>query len=417
MSENRAGHSPLPRYLALCARPMEALLAAELSAIKEVSQIESGQGMVAFSGPRAALYRANLHLRCASRILYRLADEACRGADELYAAAYAIPWEDFLLPEGTLAVASHGTGPGLANSMFVALRVKDAVVDRFRARFGKRPNIDVQDPDLRINVQLYEGPDVRGRMGPRCALSIDSSDPPLHQRGYRRTQGPAPLKETLAAAIVSIALSRAGAMQSANDSPFPLSQPEAEILPLVDLCCGSGTLLIEAGLLAMRRAPGQNRRFGFMRWRDFDAALWQRLLKEAQRAERDVSRTQPFLYGLDLDRRAVAATRRNLETAGLGALARVRSGDLRDAEAPPGPPGIVVCNPPYGERLLHGRDDELADLYGALGETLKQRFPGYTAFIYTANLDLIGPIGLRPRARHVLYNGNLEGRLLELPIH
>jgi len=397
-------HVNAPRYLALCARPTEPLVAAELRALPEVTQVEMGPGVVTFSGPRAALYRANLHLRCASRVLWLLGDAPCRSADELYAMAYALPWEDFLLPEGTLAVSSHGTGPGLENSMFAALRVKDAVVDRFRARFGRRPDIDVEEPDLRINVQLYEGQGERGRKGPRCALSLDSSDPPLHQRGYRRAATAAPLKETLAAAIINIALSRASHLIDSRERP-----------PLIDLCCGSGTLLVEAGLLALRRAPGQRRRFGFMNWRDYDAGLWQRLLREAQRAERAAS--EPFLYGLDLDRRAVAAARRNLEAASLGAVSRISIGDLRTAEAPPGPPGIVVCNPPYGERLLHGRVEELARLYEALGETLKRRFAGYTAFVYTANLDLIGPIGLRPRARHILYNGNLEGRLLELPIY
>ncbi len=399
-----SGHAA---YTALCARPTEALVAAELRALPEVFQVTIAPGAVHFSGPLAALYRANLHLRCASRVLRRLSDVPCRGPEDLYAAAYALPWEEFLVPNGTLAVSAHGSGPGLANSMFAGLRVKDAVVDRFRAHYGLRPDVDVDAPALRINVQLYEGPDERGRMGPRLALGIDSSDPPLHQRGYRRAATAAPLKETLAAAIVSTALARGYC-----GDPAATSLP-----PIVDLTCGSGTLLIEAGLLALHQAPGLRRRFGFMRWRNFDAALWQRLKREAQRQEVPSVARKPFLYGVDLDRHAVCIARGNAEAAGLGTLANIRVGDLREAVAPAGPPGVVVCNPPYGERLLHGRSDDLIGLYGALGETLKQRFAGYTAFVFTANLGLISPIGLRPRARHILYNGNLEGRLLELPLY
>lgn len=399
-----------PRYLALCARPTEPLVAAELSALPEVTNVEIEHGAVSFSGPRAALYRANLHLRCASRVLLPLTDFACGGPDDLYAAAYGLPWEDYLAPQGTLAVSAHGTGPGISNSMFAAVRVKDAVCDRFRSRLGVRPDVDVEQPAVRINVQLYSVRE-RGRTEtPRCAISIDSSDPPLHQRGYRRAPTSAPMKETLAAAIASYALTR-GYGEELDAGALP---------PIVDLCCGSGTLLIEAGLLALRRAPGLRRRFGFMRWRDFDAALWQRIVKDAQRAERKIptgNTVKPFLFGVDVDRRAVTAARQNLSEAGLGAFYSVTTGDLRTAAAPVPGPGIVVCNPPYGERLMAGRSDDLSALYGALGETLKRRFAGYTAFVYTANLDLIGPIGLRPRARHILYNGNLEGRLLELPLY
>jgi putative N6-adenine-specific DNA methylase len=388
------------------------LVAAELRRLPEVEGVEIAPGVVSFTGPRAALYRANLHLRCASRVLVQLADVPCRGPDDLYATAYGLPWEKYLHCDGTLAVAAHGEGPGLSNSMYAALRVKDAVVDRFRAHTGRRPNVDVARPDLRINVQPYEGLDERRRLGPRCALSLDSSDPPLHQRGYRRATTAAPLKETLAAAIISTALSRAGTESAEASLP----------LPIVDLCCGSGTLLIEAGMLALRRAPGLSRSFGFMRWRDFDAALWQRLLREAKLLAKQAERVTcgappPFLYGLDLDQKAVAAARRNIESAGLSPLSRIQFGDLRDAEAPPGGPGLVVCNPPYGERLLHDRGEDLTRLYGALGDTLKRRFAGYTAFVFTANLDLVAPIGLRPRARHIFYNGNLEGRLLELPLY
>lgn len=397
-----------PRYLALCAYNVEPLVAAELRALPEVTGVEVGSGQVSFAGPPAALYRANLHLRCASRVLQLLGDFAYAGADELYEAARGIAWEEFLSPEATMAVSARGLGPGIDNSMYAALRVKDAVCDRFRARFGARPDVDVQQPMVRINVQLYSGPTAEAR----CALSLDSSDPPLHHRGYRHSGGEAPLKETLAAAI----LAHTGYPDIGSDpaSPTAADAPGGpEMPPLVDLCCGSGTLLCEGGLRALRVAPGLSRRFGFMTWRDFDPALWQRLSDEARGQRRPVA--EPFLYGADLNGRALAAAERSLEAAGLMTYGRLCCGDLRDAEPPPGGPGIVVCNPPYGERL--GDEAQLVELYRGLGDTLKRRFAGYTAYVFTANLALGRQIGLRPSARHVLYNANLEGRLLQFKLY
>ena len=404
-----------PRYLALCAHHTAPLVAQELGALPDVAEVEVGPGGVSFTGPLAALYRANLHLRCASRVLQLLCDLRCDGPDDLYAAARAIPWEQFMRPDGTLAVSAHGLLPSIDNSMFAALRVKDAVCDRFRDLFGVRPDIDVKQPMLRINVQLYEsGKKEGGGPEPRCSLSLDSSDPPLHHRGYRHSGGEAPLKETLAATIIALT----GYPELAVDAALPIEgtasvQRAGELPPLVDLCCGSGTLLCEGGLRAQKVAPGLSRRFGFMTWRDYDATLWQRLCDEARAQKRTV--TEPFLYGADLDARAVQMTQRGLEAAGLLAVARLTCGDLRDAGPPPGPPGIVVCNPPYGERL--GQDADLVALYRGLGDTLKRRFAGYTAYVFTANLALGRQIGLRPSARHVLYNANLEGRLLQFKLY
>ena len=394
-----------PRYLALCGHNIEPLVAAELRALPEVTGVEAGSGQVSFAGPPAALYRANLHLRCASRVLQLLGDFAYAGADELYEAARAIAWEEFLSPEATMAVSARGLGPGIDNSMYAALRVKDAVCDRFRARFGARPDVDVQQPMVRINVQLYSGPAAEAR----CALSLDSSDPPLHRRGYRHSGGEAPLKETLAAAI----LAHTGYPYDASEAAPDGTAAAPELPPLVDLCCGSGTLLCEGGLRALRVAPGLSRRFGFMSWRGFDAALWQRLSDEAREQQRRAA--EPFLYGADLDGRALAAAQRSLEGAGLMTYSRLCCGDLRDAEPPPGGPGIVVCNPPYGERL--GDEAQLVELYRGLGDALKRRFAGYTAYVYTANLTLGRQIGLRPSARHVLYNAQLEGRLLQFKLY
>lgn len=455
-----------PRYLALCAHRTEPLVAAELRALPDVTDVKEGPGAVSFAGPVAALYRANLHLRCASRVVQLLSDTPCTGPDDLYAAARALPWEDFMRPDGTLAVSARGLLPGIDNSMFAALRVKDAVCDRFRDRYGVRPGIDVRQPMVRINVQLYDArvtrnSDSHGResrhqhLEPRCALSLDSSDPALHQRGYRQGGGEAPLKETLAAAIIALcgypelgpgldpAADRAsheadrasheadsgshavgagshavdptsdGTDRASDGADFASRAAAGELPPLVDLCCGSGTLLCEGGQRALGIAPGLSRQFGFMSWRDFDAGLWQRLKEEAQEQQR--AATGPFLFGADLDGRALNTAQRGLEAAGLMKYARLALGDLRDAEPPPGPGGVVICNPPYGERL--GNEAELVELYRGLGDTLKRRFVGYTAYVFTANLALGRQIGLRPSARHVLYNANLEGRLLQFKLY
>ena len=231
-----------------------------------------------------------------------------------------------------------------------------------------------------------------------------------------RAQPPGPLaagRPTLAAAIVAQtgeeALGATPMSEAVHTAP-PHAQRPATV---VDLCCGSGTLLSEAGLSMLRMAPGLSRNFGFMRWRDFDGVLWRRLQAEARsqiRPAKDV-----FLFGSDIDPRALRTASQNLQAAGLGRLSRLARCDLRDAEPPSQQPGIVLCNPPYGERM--GDERELIELYRALGDTLKRRFVGYRAYVYTANLHLARQIGLRPSARHVLWNGMLEGRLLRFDLY
>lgn len=383
----------LPRYLALAPRPTEPLLAAELRALPGVTDVVERPGAVAFNGDRAALYRANLWLRCATRVLVPLADVPCEGPEALYDAVSALPWEEHLSATGTLMVSAHGQGPGLNNGVFIAQRVKDAVVDRLRTHRGERPSVDLRQPDLRINVQLYAD-----GAATRCAIALDSSGAPLHQRGYRSGGGLAPLKETLAAAIVSAA-------------GYGVGEP---LVPVVDLCCGSGTLLIEAGLRALRRAPGLARDFGFQRWRDFDRAAFA-AAKEEARAQALPLPAEPFLFGGDRDAGALRLAEQGVQAAGLLPVTRLTVQALEEAAPPPGPPGIVLVNPPYGERL--GDEVELAALYRALGDTLKRRFKGYTAYVFTASLPLSKQIGLRPKSRQVLYNGNLEGRLLRFDLY
>ncbi|MCS6913133.1 MAG: THUMP domain-containing protein [Myxococcales bacterium] len=371
------------RLVALCPAGAEGVCAAEVAALPSVRSVRPGRGAVTFWGTREVLYRANLHLRTPSRILGLLSDAPCDGPQALYAQARALPWEAYLQPRGTLAVSARGVLPSLRNTMFTAQRVKDAICDRFREQSGLRPDVHPEDPDVRVNVQLY----TMGGQG-RCALALDSSGEALHRRGYRVPGTAAPMKETLAAAILLLSGYAGG--------------------PLVDPLCGGGTLLIEGGLLALGRAPGLGRRFGFQRWLDFDEALWERLVQEATAAARRPA--GPFLFGSDIDPRALAAAEQAARSAGLAEAMRLQALDVRALVPPAGPPGLLVCNPPYGERM--GREPELRSLYRALGEVLQERFSGYRACIYSANRALVRQIGLQPRCRHVLPNGGLPGQLL-----
>lgn len=398
----------------LCTRGAEDLIVTALQALPDVTDVQvaaSGVGGVYFRGPLSTLYQANLALRCASRILVELANVPCSTADDLYAAAFGVPWEQFLDLRGTFAVSAHGSLPLLTNSMFVALRVKDALADRFVARLGERPSVDVHTPSLRVHVQLvYGAANQRGGPTSRVLLSLDSSYPALHERGYRQIAGAAPLKETLAGTIVEWSMQRLGILPG---------QPL--LLPVVDLACGSGTLLIEAGLYLLGVPPGRvvKRPFGCQTWRGHQPPQFQQATARAEKQRRTIG--DPFLFGQDLDPHAIHASRTNLDAAGLSAVSRLRVGDLRTADPPalsqrepppePLPTGIVYCNPPYGERL--GAEDDIIALYRALGDTLKRRFTGYVAYIFTANLNAAKFIGLRPSARLPLYNGPLEGRLLE----
>ncbi|HMU38403.1 MAG TPA: THUMP domain-containing protein [Pseudomonadota bacterium] len=407
------GTSQRPRYLALCPRNTESLVAAELLALPGVSDVELWSSAVSFSGDLAALYRANLNLRCASRVLRVLGDSRCDHPDDLYEAVRALPWEEFLSPKGTLAVNANGETKALTNTMFTAQKTKDAVVDRFRDRLGRRPSVETQRPNLRINVQLYQ------KQGePRVLVAADSSDPPLHQRGYREQAGPAPLKENLAAALYALTVDSGNCSTHGKEAVHttvlhPTSPTRKHLAPIVDLFCGSGTLLAEAGLSALGVAPGLHREFGFMRWRDFDARLWQAIKAEAKA---NVSLADGvFLFGSDVNSAAIKGATRNLNRAGLPGFFQLGTCDFRDARPPPSEPGIVLCNPPYGERL--GQNTELAELYRALGDTLKRRFVGYRAYVFTANLAMAKQIGLRASERHPLFNGMLESRLLRFDLY
>ena len=369
------------RYFATCARGLEPVLADELRQLG-ADAVEPGRGGVSFAGDLALLYRANLWLRTAVRVLRPILRAHVESPDELYEAVRGVDWAQYLTPEHTLAVDCNVRDSKLTHSKYAALRVKDAVCDWFVDRLGRRPSVDVDEPMVGFNLHVYRD---------EAVLSLDSSGESLHKRGYRPILTKAPLNEALAAAIVQLTGWRGD-------------------VPLADPLCGSGTLPIEATWLALRRPPGLTRkRFGFQGWMDFDVRLWTALRDEARRG---VLKALPApVVGSDARRDVVAFARGNARAAGVGHLVRFEVKDVRDFRPPAGPPGVVVCNPPYGERL--GEEKELRGLYQTLGEVLRERCAGWSAFVFTGNARLARLIGLPVAGEVPLFNGKIPCRLLK----
>jgi 23S rRNA (guanine2445-N2)-methyltransferase / 23S rRNA (guanine2069-N7)-methyltransferase len=381
------------RFFATVPRRMEHLLVEELRRLGAVDIQESRSG-VYFAGGLETALRVCLWSRLASRVLLPLAEFPAATPEQLYAGAAAIAWEEHLTPEGTLAVGCTLTASSLNHSHYAALKVKDAVVDRFRNRCGIRPSVAVERPDLQINVHVHR--DV-------ATISLDLSGESLHRRGYREEGGAAPLKENLAAAI----LLKAGWPEAAQKNDV-----------LVDPMCGSGTLPIEAALMAADIAPGLLRPyFGFSGWLRHDSRLWRQLVTEAETRRLAGLARLPLIVGYDANPAAIRAAWVNLERAGLAGRVHFERRDVSELSPPAAGGergGLVVVNPPYGERL--GEVEELHGLYRTLGERLKSHFPGWNAAVFTGNPELGRDLGLRARRLHTLFNGALECRLLQFEV-
>ncbi len=371
-------------FFATTAKGLEDVLAAELHTL-ELANIKTSHGGVAFAGSMEDGYRACLWLRTANRVLMPMANFFCPSEEALYDGIYALSWENHLTPEMTLAVDANLRDSAITHSRFAALKTKDAIVDRIRERCQRRPNVNPKDPDLRINLHLAKN---------QCTVSLDLAGTGLHRRGYRRDPTIAPLKETLAAGLVALT-------GWDRESHF------------VDPMCGSGSLPIEAALLAGNTAPGLlSPKFGFQRWLDFDASVWQDLLNEARQDQQLVPKN--LIFGSDRERRAVELARRNAESSGVGNQVRWSQHDFARLE-PPADYGTLICNPPYGERIGHEAKLEL--FYGKIGDILKQNWKGWTAWVFTGNLPLSKRIGLKPSRRIVLFNGPIECRLLKFELY
>ena len=377
-------------FIATAPEGIEPLLAAELTALG-ATMTKAVRGGIRFSGSLELAYRACLWSRTASRVLLPLAEFAVAEVEALYAGIHALPWEDHLAPNGTLAVEFTGTGSGIDHSHYGAQRVKDAIVDRFRERCGRRPGVDRNRPNLRIHVLLRDG---------QATVSLDLSGDGLHRRGYREATVIAPLKETLAAALLL-------------KSGWP--EIAASGRPLLDPLCGSGTLAIEAAWIASDQAPGLLREYwGFSGWLGHVPALWQRLLAEAQERSKAGRVRIPLILSSDHDPKAVRAAQTNVRRAGVADRIRIERRELSALQPPPEPPGLLIANPPYGERL--GADQDLAGLYTELGDVLRTRFVGWRAALFTGNPELGKRMGLRAEKVHSFHNGPLECRLLRFRV-
>lgn len=301
----------------------------------------------------------------------------------LYDGVRAIPWEKWLDFRGKFAVDSVISFSEFKHSGFVSLKAKDAIADRFRDKFGKRPDVSVSDPDLRVNVHLFKDD---------CTVSIDSSGASLHLRGYRRVQTEAPMNEVLAAGLLQ------------------LSEWDRKT-PFVDPMCGSGTILIEAALLAGNVPSGYYRPlFGFERWKDFDRKLWDQVKREC---EEKITEPVAPIMGFDRDDKAIEASLSNIEEAGIEEYIKVEKADFNTA-LPPFPRGFMLTNPPYGERI---KVEDLKLFYKETGDVLKQKYAGYTAWLLGTDEESLKFIGLRPSRRIRVMNGPLECRLVKFELY
>jgi 23S rRNA G2445 N2-methylase RlmL len=385
------------KFFATCAKGTEGALRKELVAAG-LRRVRGDRGGVGFEGPLEAGLRACLYSRTAMRMLLELGRFPAPSAEALYDGVRALDWEPWLDPSTTLAVEATVSSAAITHSGFAALKVKDAVVDAIRDRHGARPDVDPKDPDVRIVLHLARE---------EAAISLDLAGHPLHRRGYRAAMTEAPLKETLAAAVLLL-----GGVD-----------PE---LPFVDPMAGSGTLAIEHALRARRLAPGLGRAFGFQRWPGYRGAVqsaWDRLREEARAAA--LPRAPAPILAKDVNRKVVEALRHNVTAAGLAADVVVEQADARELE-PTAEGGTIVTNPPYGERLggagegasaadARVADKKLAGFYRGLAEMIG-RHHGWSVVVLSGNPALARAIPLRPAIDHRLWNGPIEAHLLKYVI-
>lgn len=347
--------------------------------------IETGATYVLLSGTLQDTFHLNLNLRCAYNVFFELADFKVRTPGALYTAIHKLPWEDMIPPDEYICVMSRVSTPAIDNTMFASLKVKDAVVDRIQETLGRRPD---SGPD-RNNAVLY-----LFWQRETARLYINCSGRKLSDRGYRKIPHKAPLRETLAAAILA---------ETGYDGGVPLITP----------MCGSGTLAIEGALIATGRAPGLLRsNYGIQHIKGFDDRTWQALRRKL-RSQGRKQKPAPII-ATDIDPRAIEAARKNAVTAGVDHLIDFTCCDFADTPIPDGP-GMVLLNPEYGHRV--GDDQTLAPVYRRIGDFFKQSCTGYTGYIFTGNLNLAKQVGLKTRRRVIFWNGKIECRLLAYELY
>ncbi len=374
--------NPAWKFFATCPRGLETMLAQELQELG-AEVIITDSGGVHFSGDFKLCYTANLQSRIASRVLWQVAHDRYRNEEDVYRVASAVQWETWFDAALTIRIKVETIQCPLKSLDFVTLRIKDAVCDRFRAHAGKRPSVDTRQPDVRIHAFLDAH---------NVTLYLDTSGEPLFKRGLHRQTGEAPLRENLAAGILRLI----------GWSPGT---------PLLDPMCGSGTFLLEAALISLNIAPGAQRHFAFEKLKNFDARSWKQL------SDQSIKRHKPkvFLpiYGSDLYGNALSTVRANLAAAGLEGTVQLKQANILEISAP-ARQGILVTNPPYGERV--GESEALAAFYPRLGDVLKNKFSGWNCYIFSSDMRLPKLIRLNASKRTPLYNGALECRLFEYKI-
>lgn len=364
---------------------LESVLADELLKIggRDIVQLHRA---VKFTGDKGTIYKANLNLHTALRILVPVHQFTVTDEQDLYKKIFNIAWEDYMGEDDSLAIDTVLSTKLFNHSQYISQKTKDAIADRFRERTGKRPDVDLKNPVLRINIHIHEE---------TCDVSLDSSGESLHKRGYREKTNLAPINEVLAAGLVKL---------TGWDGKTPL----------VDPMCGSGTILIEAALIAARIPPGYYREsFGFMRWKHFlpfDETLWQTIFDAAVSK---IETSQITILGGDLSPNVIRKARENIKRARVEDMVSVNAGDLISFD-PPSTRGVVIINPPYGERM--DRDD-LAALYQSIGDTFKKKFSGYDCWLITSNKEALKHIGLKTSRRIPVFNGPLECRFVKYEMY
>ncbi len=338
---------------------------------------------VAFDGDLRLMYKINYLSRTALRVLKTIAVTDARNEQELYDGVAQIPWEDYFSTRTTIAVDGVSNQSNLTHSQYIALKTKDAIVDRFREKYGKRPNVDTRNPDVLINIRIFKN---------KATISLDSSGAPLYRRGYRKTVGIAPINEVLAAGLIQLS---------------HWDKREAFLDPM----CGAGTIAIEAALLALRIPAGYYREeYAFQHWRNYDRKLWAEIKDEYQP---DFSRKIPQIYAWDKSGIAIQKAKENIKFAGLNDYIQTKVCFFEDTEAPE-PKGQIITNPPYGERIGVQRPKEF---YRMIGDTLKQKYLNWQAWIISSDLNHLRFVGLRPTKRYPMLNGQLESHYVRYDIY
>ena len=361
----------------------EEILAKELRLLG-AQEIKQGVRMVSFEGDKGFMYKANLCLRTALRILKPIKIFKVSNEESLYNEIQKINWADFIETKDTLAIDCVLNSELFKHSQFLSQKAKDAIVDQFRAKYGERPSVDLDHPTLRINLHIFND---------TCTVSLDSSGESLHKRGYRDKTNLAPLNEVLAAGLVLLS-----------------GWDKRSIF--IDPMCGSGTILIEAALMANNIPAGYFRKeFGFERWKDFDSDLWDLIFDSAVNK---ITNDNQQLIGMDISRNVSRKAKENVHLAKVEDIVTINTSSFEEFEPPQGSRGVVIMNPPYGERM---DKEDIGALYKIIGDTLKKKYNGYDAWIISSNIEALKEIGLRPSRKITVFNGPLECKFMKYQMY